>query len=93
MRALLISANTERINMPTFPLGLVLVGAAAREAGHEVELLDMMAAADTVPVLEQSITSFRPQVIGVSVRLEFLMMFFVLLVSWWLDLFCKGRPI
>ena len=38
MRVLLISANTERINMVTMPLGLALVAAATRRAGHDVSV-------------------------------------------------------
>ncbi|GAB4348677.1 MAG: B12-binding domain-containing radical SAM protein [Candidatus Abyssubacteria bacterium] len=68
MKVLLISANTERINMPTFPLGLALVAAAAQATGHNVELLDLMTADDSTPVIESSIREFRPQAIGVSVR-------------------------
>jgi len=39
MKVLLISANTERLNLPALPLGLALVGAAAREAAHDVAFL------------------------------------------------------
>ena len=46
MRVLLISANTERINMPAPPLGLGLVAAATRRAGHEVTFLDLLSEAE-----------------------------------------------
>ena len=39
MRILLISANTERLNMPTLPRGLACVAAAVRRAGHEVRIV------------------------------------------------------
>jgi hypothetical protein len=39
MKVLLISANTEQINMPTLPLGLACVAASARKAGHTVRYL------------------------------------------------------
>jgi hypothetical protein len=42
MKVLLISANTERINLPALPLGLALVGAAARAAGHDATFLNLM---------------------------------------------------
>ena len=34
MRVLLISANTEMINMPVLPLGMAFVARAAEDAGH-----------------------------------------------------------
>ena len=42
MRALLISANTEQLQMPVLPMGLACVAAAAEHAGHEVKLLNLM---------------------------------------------------
>ena len=39
MRVLLISANTETMNMPVWPMGLGAVAVATRRAGHEVEML------------------------------------------------------
>ena len=35
MKVLLISANTEQINMPVLPLGMAFVARAAEDAGHE----------------------------------------------------------
>lgn len=68
MRVLLISANTEKINILPIPLGLNYVAAAARNRGHEVRVLDLMAHADSRPPIGEAIQSFRPEVIGVSVR-------------------------
>ena len=68
MRVLLISANTEQINIPVLPLGTALVAAAAREAGHKVRLLNLMDDQNTRPRLEQEIAGLSPEVIGVSVR-------------------------
>ncbi len=42
MRALLISANTEKIPDPVYPIGPACVGAAARRAGHDVEAVDLV---------------------------------------------------
>jgi radical SAM superfamily enzyme YgiQ (UPF0313 family) len=42
MKVLLISANTERLNMPTIPFGLACVAAAARRAGHDCSFLDLL---------------------------------------------------
>jgi radical SAM superfamily enzyme YgiQ (UPF0313 family) len=68
MNVLLISANTERLKMPTLPLGLSLVAAAVRRAGHQVLFLDLLAQADPVIAIQQAISTFTPHVIGISVR-------------------------
>jgi radical SAM superfamily enzyme YgiQ (UPF0313 family) len=68
MRVLLISANREEINMPTLPMGLGCVAAAAQRAGHEVEFLDLMPVDDYQQTLKNRIAAFDPEVIGVSVR-------------------------
>ncbi|MBW2141073.1 MAG: radical SAM protein, partial [Deltaproteobacteria bacterium] len=68
MRVLLISANTEQINMPVLPLGLACVAEATQKVGHEVKLINMMAAKDTTAVIEKALRIFEPEVIGISVR-------------------------
>jgi radical SAM superfamily enzyme YgiQ (UPF0313 family) len=68
MRALLISANTEQFNMPAMPLGLASVTEAAKNAGHDVTMLDLMFEADSTAVLEKTIAEFLPECIGISVR-------------------------
>jgi radical SAM superfamily enzyme YgiQ (UPF0313 family) len=68
MRVLLISANTEKMNMPTLPLGLACVAAATRTAGHDVALLNLMFEADPESGIRNSIETLRPEVIGVSIR-------------------------
>jgi radical SAM superfamily enzyme YgiQ (UPF0313 family) len=68
LRVLLISANTEQVNILPLPLGLNGVAVAARNAGHEVQLLDLMAGKDDQAAIAQAIGSFLPEVIGLSVR-------------------------
>ncbi len=68
MRVLLVSANTETINMPVLPLGLACVDEAARSAGHDVELVDLMDQKDTRLVLQDAVDGFQPEIIGISVR-------------------------
>ena len=68
MRVLLISANTETINMVPLPLGLNCVAVAARNAGHDVRLLDLMGNADIRRIIRDAIQGSRPDVIGISVR-------------------------
>lgn len=68
MRVLLISANTEMTSMVPIPLGLNCVTVAARNAGHDVRMLDLMGSGDSRPMLRDAIEPFRPEVIGISVR-------------------------
>jgi radical SAM superfamily enzyme YgiQ (UPF0313 family) len=68
MRVLLISANTEQINMPVLPLGLAYVAAALGGQGHTVKMLNLMMQKDTQKALYSAIADFNPQIIGISVR-------------------------
>jgi len=68
MKVLLISANTEQINMPTLPLGLACVAASTRKAGHQVTYLDLMARKDAQAVVNETMEGLRPDVAGISVR-------------------------
>jgi radical SAM superfamily enzyme YgiQ (UPF0313 family) len=68
MKVLLISANTEKINMPVLPLGLACVAAATKKAGHEVAMMDLMTKKEAASVLKEAIEGFRPELIGISVR-------------------------
>jgi radical SAM superfamily enzyme YgiQ (UPF0313 family) len=68
MKALFISANTEKISMTTLPLGLACVAAATRKAGHDAAMVDLLVERDTQSVLREAILGFRPDVIGISVR-------------------------
>ncbi len=68
MKVMLISANTETTNMVPLPLGLNCVAVAARNAGHEVLLLDLMGSGDDYSIIRDAVRKFRPRVIGISVR-------------------------
>jgi len=68
MKILLISANTEQINMPVLPLGMAYVGAAVQDAGHEVKILNLMTVRDIRRLLREAISGYSPDVIGISVR-------------------------
>jgi radical SAM superfamily enzyme YgiQ (UPF0313 family) len=68
MKILLISANTEQINMPVLPLGMAYVGAAVQNAGHDVKILNLMMVRDVRGLLSESISGYLPDVIGISVR-------------------------
>jgi radical SAM superfamily enzyme YgiQ (UPF0313 family) len=68
MKILLISSNTEWLNMPTMPLGLALVAASARGAGHDVRFVDLLHEKDPREALRRAISEHGPEVIGISVR-------------------------
>ena len=68
MRVLCVSPNTERLNMPTLPLGLALVAAAARRADHQTRFLDLLGTPDPVAAVHQAIAQFEPEVIALSIR-------------------------
>jgi radical SAM superfamily enzyme YgiQ (UPF0313 family) len=68
MRALLISANTEKIPDPVYPIGPACVGAAARRAGHDVEAVDLCFAGDARALVTGAIRDFAPDVVGISLR-------------------------
>jgi radical SAM superfamily enzyme YgiQ (UPF0313 family) len=68
MRVLLISANTEQLQMPVLPMGLACIATAAEKAGHEVRFLNLMTREDSRDLLDSAVTDFRPAVIGISVR-------------------------
>lgn len=66
MKVKLISTNQEKAPYPVMPIGMCLVGEAARKAGHQVELHDMtfQSSQDCLPQwLEKS-----HDVIGISMR-------------------------
>jgi radical SAM superfamily enzyme YgiQ (UPF0313 family) len=69
MRTLLISANTEQLQMPVLPMGLACVAASAERAGHEVMLLNLMTKDDFQELkLENALVGFQPELVGISVR-------------------------
>ncbi|MFI5297641.1 MAG: B12-binding domain-containing radical SAM protein [Polyangiales bacterium] len=67
MRALLVSANRERLASPVVPLGVLYVAAAVRDA-HEVEVVDLCFATDPIATLHQAVERFRPDVVGLGLR-------------------------
>ncbi len=67
MRVLLISANRGEGLPPVFPLGLAYL-AGNVGPGHELRALDLFLTPEYAPALSEIISSFHPQLIGVSVR-------------------------
>ena len=65
MKVLIISTNT----LPSSPSGPAYVAGAAINAGHTVKVYECLFAQDLLAELEEHITSFNPDVIGISIRL------------------------
>jgi radical SAM superfamily enzyme YgiQ (UPF0313 family) len=68
MRVLMISGNREDADIRVPALGLACIAAVTETAGHEVMLLDLLAAKDPHQAVEQAVKEFRPEAIGISVR-------------------------
>ncbi len=68
MRVLIVNSNLERSPWPVPPIGACAVAAAADREGHEVRLLDLCFEAQPERAVTGTISSFRPDVVGVSIR-------------------------
>jgi radical SAM superfamily enzyme YgiQ (UPF0313 family) len=68
VRVLLVSANTEKVPDPVYPLGAAYVAGAARDAGHEVRGVDLCFAGDREAIVVEAIREFEPEAIGISLR-------------------------
>ncbi|HEY0367768.1 MAG TPA: radical SAM protein, partial [Pyrinomonadaceae bacterium] len=67
-RVLLVSTNRERQPYPVVPNGLACVASALDAAGHTVSFLDLCFAGDPIAVSRDAAKTFKPDIIGVSVR-------------------------
>lgn len=69
MRFLVVSPNQSRSPDPVPPIGAAYAAAAARRAGHEVDLYDACFAGEHLHTqLAARIAAFRPDVVGLSLR-------------------------
>ncbi len=68
MKVLLISANTNQLNMPAMPYGMACVATAVRMAGHEVQTINAMTPMDIEALVPGALDVFKPDVIGISIR-------------------------
>ena len=67
-RVLLVSTNRERQPYPVVPNGLACVASALDAAGYQVRFVDLCFAKDAVESARRAAHSFRPDIVGVSVR-------------------------
>ena len=68
MKVLLISANTFKQPWPVIPFGLCCIAASVENALHEVKVLDLCFSKNPSTEMENVITEWKPQVVGVSIR-------------------------
>ena len=68
MRILLISSNVAESPYAVFPLGMSMVAAALERRGHEVTLLDFLAAGQSLDAVREAVRTARPELIGLSIR-------------------------
>lgn len=68
MQILLISANREKSPYPVAPLGLAYVASLLLKDNHTVEILDLCFVKNIDSSLQQKITGFNPDIIGISIR-------------------------
>ena len=68
MRVLIVSGSREIVHVMVPPLGEASLAAYLIEQGHDVKILDLTLSADYKRDLEKVISSFNPQIIGVSIR-------------------------
>lgn len=68
MQILLISANVATSPYLVYPLGMSIVAAAARAAGHTVHCFDFLQAGLSFDALAEAVGAAAPGVVGVSMR-------------------------
>lgn len=68
VNVLLINPNRERMPWPALPVGLCTVASGLAGAGHDVEVLDLMFAADPARETAARVQRRQPDVIGLSIR-------------------------
>ena len=68
MNVLLVSPNIEILPDPVFPLGLAYIAAALKDNDIPYQVLDLCFVDDYQTAIESAIASFKPDVIGLSLR-------------------------
>ncbi len=68
MRILLINSNRFKNPEPVIPLGLCYIASSIENAGHTIKVLDLCFSTAVEKEIKNTITSFNPDIIGISVR-------------------------
>jgi len=68
MKVLLISPNIESLPDPVFPIGLAYIAAALKANHTPYQILDLCFEEDYATAVSNAVSSFQPDVIGLSLR-------------------------
>ncbi len=68
MNILIISANREREPYAVSPIGASYVASSLKKAGHEALILDLCFEEDLENAIANAVSSFSPDIIGLSIR-------------------------
>lgn len=68
MKVFLISSNIASTPYSVYPLGLSMVAAALKNAGHSVEQFDFLACGRSFTALQTALKNFSPDIVGISIR-------------------------
>ncbi len=68
MRLLIINANRYRQPVPVIPIGACMIAETARRIGHTPHLLDLTFDRSPSTQIERTITDFKPDLVGFSIR-------------------------
>ncbi|MBI4848337.1 MAG: lipid biosynthesis B12-binding/radical SAM protein [Nitrospirae bacterium] len=64
----MISSNTTVSPYPIYPLGVSIIAAALKKAGHDVRQFDILQYEDFLNAVGREIEKFTPELIGISIR-------------------------
>jgi lipid biosynthesis B12-binding/radical SAM protein len=68
MNILLIASNVAETPYAVYPLGMSMVAAALKEAGHDVALFDFLQQGQSLEAVRAAVRRVRPELIGISIR-------------------------
>ncbi len=68
MKVLLVSTNRFTEPMPVLPIGVGCLSRALKDAGHEVQVLDMLWEDDPPAAAATKVNEFEPELVGISIR-------------------------
>ncbi|MCX5694852.1 MAG: lipid biosynthesis B12-binding/radical SAM protein [Candidatus Omnitrophica bacterium] len=68
MKVFLISSNIASTPYSVYPLGLSMIAASLKNAGHLVQQFDFLAAGRSMENLTSALKEFQPEIIGISIR-------------------------